>query len=114
MQNLVFQLRAPRLPAAGRTVAVCGLSGPQLRDEVSVEGKGCFCSGITTLSPVYARVLSWGYGCSALLFSSEVRGYFSPLPGFPFQDRGGVGVFTQPFLGALYQQEKLFGFGVAG
>ena len=31
MQNLVFQLRAPRLPAAGRTVAVCGLSGPQLR-----------------------------------------------------------------------------------
>ena len=30
MQNLVFQLRAPRLPAAGRTVAVCGLSGPQL------------------------------------------------------------------------------------
>lgn len=38
MQNLVFQLRAPRLPAVGRTVAVCGLSGPQLRDEVSVEG----------------------------------------------------------------------------
>ena len=44
----------------------------------------------------------WG-AVDALLFSSEVRGYFSPLPGFPFQDRGGVGVFTQPFLGALYQ-----------
>ena len=33
-QNLVFQLRALRLPVAGRTVANCGLSGPQLRDEV--------------------------------------------------------------------------------
>ena len=43
MQNLVFQLRAPRLPAAGRTVAVCGLSGPQLatvEPATGEQGKG--------------------------------------------------------------------------
>ena len=33
MQNLVFQLRAPRLPVAGRTVSICGPYSPQLQDE---------------------------------------------------------------------------------
>ena len=47
-QNLVFQLRALRLPVAGRTVANCGLSGPQLRDEEKDEALSHFAYGKTT------------------------------------------------------------------
>lgn len=54
------------------------------------------------------------WACSVLSFSPEVCGYFSPLPGVPFEDGSGVGVLAQPFLGAFYQLEKLLGLGVAG
>ena len=54
------------------------------------------------------------WACSVQSFPSEVCGYFSPLPGVPFEDGSGVGVLAQPFLGAFYQLEKLLGLGVAG
>ena len=74
---------------------------------ISVLKPACACTLISGKKKGGGKSLS-------MLFSSEVCGDLSPLPGFPFEYGGGIGVFAQPFLGTFYQLEKFFGLGVAG